>query len=79
MKYTRGSDWDNAGMMFQHDRVNYESDEVLKLEEIETQTKTSDGVRTEHKYSVLEFTFNAQGNKGNTTVSPIDDKEFQTK
>ncbi len=79
MKYTLGTEWDDANMMFKHDRANFESDEILKLDEIETKTETSDGVRAERRYSVLEFTFNAQGGKGNTTISPIDDKEFQSK
>lgn len=79
MRYSKGSDWDNKQKMFLHDRSNYESDQIFKFEETETETKTSDGIYKERHYSVQQYTLNASSGEGNATVSPIDDKEFNDK
>lgn len=79
MRYTKGKDWDPKTKMFLHDRANFESDAVLKFEETETETKTSDGIRKTKHYSVQQFNFNPAMGEGNTTTSQIDDKEFSGK
>ncbi|MBL7997663.1 MAG: hypothetical protein JNL32_03400 [Candidatus Kapabacteria bacterium] len=76
MKYSKGKEWNNATRMFTRDRANFETDQVLKFEESETKTETSDGIRTQKQWSVNNFTFNANAGEGNATTSQIDDKEF---
>jgi hypothetical protein len=76
MKYSKGKEWDNSRKMFTKDRANFETDQVLKFEESETKTETSDGVRTQKQWSVNQFTMNSSGGEGNATTTQIDDKEF---
>ncbi|MBN8574000.1 MAG: hypothetical protein J0M05_08810 [Candidatus Kapabacteria bacterium] len=79
MRYTQGKEWDPVSKMFQRDRANFESDQIFKFEEMETETKTSDGIVKEKRYSVQSFTLNPSMGEGNTTTSQIDDKEFGNK
>lgn len=76
MKYSKGKEWNSSTKMFSRDRANYETDQVLKFEESETKSETSDGVRTQKNWSVNNFTFNANSREGNATTTQIDDKEF---
>lgn len=76
MKYSKGKEWNSSTKMFARDRANFETDQVLKFEESETKTETSDGVRTQRQWSVNNFTFNASAGEGNATTTQIDDKEF---
>lgn len=79
MRYSKGRDWDTKQNMFLHDRANFESDQIFKFEETETETKTSDGIMKERHFSVQQYTLNANSGEGNATISPIDDKEFNNK
>lgn len=79
MRYSMGREWDPKQKIFLHDRANFESDEVFKFEETETKTETSDGIRTQKQWSVFTYILNAEGSKGNSTTSKIDDKEFNGK
>lgn len=55
MRYTQGKEWDPVSKMFQRDRANFESDQIFKFEEMETETKTSDGIVKEKRYSAQKF------------------------
>jgi hypothetical protein len=79
MRYSKGKDWDNSKKMFTRERANFETDQVFKFEEIETKTETSDGVRTEKRWTVNTFTLNSNVGEGNVTTSQIDDDEFGDK
>ncbi len=79
MRYSKGKEWDNSKKMFARDRANFETDQVFKFEVTETKTETSDGVRTEQRYTVNSFTLNTSGGEGNVTTSQIDDNEFMDK
>lgn len=79
MRYSKGKEWDKSKKMFAKDRANFETDQVFKFEETETKTETSDGVRTDKRYTVNSFTLNASGGEGNVTTSQIDDDEFGDK
>lgn len=79
MRYSKGKDWDKSKKMFARDRANFETDQVFKFEVTETKTVTSDGERTEKRWTVNSFTLNAGGGEGNVTTSQIDDDEFGDK
>lgn len=79
MRYSMGREWDKAKKMFLHDRANFETDQVFKFEQSETEVSTSDGIRKEKHWSVQQFKLNANGVEGNVTISQIDDDEFQDK
>lgn len=79
MRYSKGKEWDKSKKMFARERANFETDQVFKFEETETKTETSDGVRTDKRYTVNSFTLNAGGGEGNVTTSQIDDDEFGDK
>lgn len=79
LRYSRGKDWDNSKKMFSKDRANFETDQVFTFEETETETKTSDGIVKEKRWSVQSFILNANEGGGNVTTSQIDDDEFSDK
>lgn len=79
MRYSMGREWDKEKKMFLHDRANFETDQVFKFEQSETEVSTSDGIRKEKHWSVQQFKLNANGTEGNVTISQIDDDEFQDK
>ncbi|HLP29252.1 MAG TPA: hypothetical protein VK147_11480 [Candidatus Didemnitutus sp.] len=79
MRYSKGKEWDKSKKMFARERANFETDQVFKFEVTETKTETSDGVRTEKRYTVNSFSLNAGGGEGNVTTSQIDDDEFGDK
>lgn len=79
MRYSKGKEWDSQKKMFAKDRANFETDQVFKFEETETETKTSDGIRKEFKYSVQSFTLNSGSGEGNVTTTQIEDDEFGDK
>lgn len=77
MRYSMGREWDKTKKMFLHDRANFETDQVFKFEQSETEVSTSDGIRKEKHWSVQQLKLNANGVEGNVTTSQIDDDEFQ--
>ena len=79
MKYSKGLEWDKAKKMFSKERANFESDQIFKFEETETETQTSDGKVKQKNWTVQSFTLNPGIGGGNTTVSQIKDEEFNEK
>lgn len=77
MRYSMGKEWDKTKKMFLHDRANFETDQVFKFEQSDTEVSTSDGIRKEKHWSVQQLKLNANGVEGNVTTSQIDDDEFQ--
>ena len=79
MRYSKGKEWDAQKKMFSKERANFETDQVFKFEETETETKTSDGIVKNFKYSVQSFTLNSGSGEGNVTTTQIEDDEFGDK